>query len=58
MEITIKELGKIITGNTPNKGTKELWDSKDIYFVKPDIISDNGITTISKYLKLLGKRQE
>ena len=48
MEITIKELGKIITGNTPNKGTKEFWDSKDIYFVKPDIISDNGITTISK----------
>lgn len=46
MEVTIKELGKIITGNTPSKKIEEFWNSEDICFVKPDIISDNSVNEI------------
>lgn len=48
MKIMIKELGEIITGNTPSKKTEEFWGSNDICFVKPDIIPDNGVNTISE----------
>ena len=53
METTIKELGEIITGNTPSKKELAFWDSDDICFVKPDDIADEGITLIqdsSEYL--------
>ena len=46
MKIAIKELGAIITGNKPSKKVKEYWDSKDICFVKPDIIADEGVGDI------------
>ena len=42
----MKELGEIITGNTPSKKTEEFWNSEDICFIKPDIIADNGINEI------------
>ena len=42
----MKELGKIITGNTPSKKIEEFWNSEDICFVKPDIIEDNGVSEI------------
>ena len=42
----MKELGEIITGNTPSKKTEEFWNSEDICLVKPDIIADNGINEI------------
>ena len=48
MRVKIKELGNIITGNTPSKKNLEFWDSKDICFIKPDIIADEGITAIDK----------
>ena len=48
MEIAIKELGAIITGNTPSKKVKEYWNSKDICFVKPDIIADEGVDDITE----------
>ncbi len=47
MEVMIQELGEIITGNTPSKKVDEFWNSKDIYFIKPDSISDYGIDEIS-----------
>lgn len=47
MEVAIKELGEIITGNTPSKKINEFWNSNDICFVKPDIISENGVNEIS-----------
>ncbi|MDD5928017.1 MAG: restriction endonuclease subunit S [Firmicutes bacterium] len=53
MRVKLKELGEVITGNTPSKMILDYWDSDDISFVKPDIISDSGITTIvesSEYL--------
>ena len=53
MRVKLKELGEVITGNTPSKMILDYWDSDDVSFVKPDIISDSGITTIvesSEYL--------
>ena len=32
--------------NTPSKSIPEFWNSKDIYFIKPDIISDENINYI------------
>ena len=46
MEVMMKELGEIITGNTPSKKTEEFWNSEDICFVKPDNIADNGVSEI------------
>ena len=48
MKMMMKELGEIITGNTPSKKIEEFWDSDDICFVKPDVISDNGVNEISE----------
>ena len=42
----MKELGEIITGNTPSKKTEAFWSSEDICFIKPDIIADDGINEI------------
>ena len=47
MEIELKNLGKISTGNTPSKKDESYWDSADICFVKPDGIADEGITLIN-----------
>ena len=43
MNVMLKEIGDIITGNTPSKNSKEFWHSKDICFIKPDIITDSGV---------------
>ena len=48
MEMMIKELGEIITGNTPSKNIEKFWKSDDICFVKPDIISDNCVNIVSE----------
>lgn len=53
MKVKLKELGTISTGNTPSKNISEFYDSEDIGFVKPDIISDLQIEYIvntSEYL--------
>ena len=47
MRVKLKELGDIITGNTPSKKTAEYWDSDDICFVKPDIIDETGVCVIN-----------
>ncbi|MCR4637244.1 MAG: restriction endonuclease subunit S [Butyrivibrio sp.] len=47
MEIELKKLGEITTGNTPSKKDEKYWDSADICFVKPDRIADEGITLIN-----------
>ena len=47
MIVALKELGDIYTGNTPSKKINDYYDSNDIYFVKPDIISDSEISIIS-----------
>lgn len=55
MEVMIKELGTIITGNTPSKKNGEFWNSEDICFVKPDIISDNGVNKIFESNEYISK---
>lgn len=47
MKAKLKELGDIITGNTPSKKAVEYWDSDDICFVKPDIIDETGVCIIN-----------
>ena len=47
MLVALKELGEISTGNTPSKKNIEYYDSDDICFVKPDIISDGEISIIN-----------
>jgi len=46
MEIELKNLGEITTGNTPSKKNESYWDTADIFFVKPDGIADDRITLI------------
>jgi len=46
MNVMLKEIGDIITGNTPSKNSKEFWNSKDICFIKPDIIADSRVHEI------------
>lgn len=42
--VKIKDLGDIVTGNTPSKKIEEFYKSKDILFVKPDaVVSANLI---------------
>lgn len=52
----IKDLGKVITGNTPSKNQVEFYDSNDIRFVKPDIISDSQITKIESTNEFISER--
>jgi len=48
MKLMLKELGEIITGNTPSKQIEEFWNSEDICFIKPDVIADSGVNEISE----------
>lgn len=45
--VLIKELGTVSTGNTPSKNDAKFYESEDIAFVKPDIISDSEITYVT-----------
>lgn len=45
---TLKDLRKIVTGNTPKMSERENFDSADIPFIKPGDISDDSITVINK----------
>ena len=55
MKVKLKELGRISTGNTPGKNNSEFYDSEDIGFVKPDIISDLQIEYIIKTTEYLSE---
>lgn len=44
MRCKLKDLGIIFTGNTPSKTNKAFYDSEDIGFVKPDVLSDCKVT--------------
>lgn len=52
----LKELGTIVTGNTPSKQSVENWNSPDICFVKPDIISDTGISIIDDAAEYISEK--
>ena len=40
----LRDIGKIVTGNTPKTSEKENYTSNDICFVKPSDISEHDIT--------------
>ena len=42
----LKDIGEIITGNTPSKKNDEYYSSKDILFIKPGDIEENYITSL------------
>jgi len=37
MKMMMKELGEIITGNTPSKKIEEFWDSDDVLIFDSDV---------------------
>lgn len=47
MYVALKDLGLIITGNTPSKKELAYWASDDICFVKPDVLAGEGITFVN-----------
>ena len=47
----LKDVGIIVTGNTPSKSNKEFYESKDINFFKPSDIDE-------KYIDILNKSEE
>ena len=47
MIIKLKNIGTIITGNTPSKKNTKYYDSNDIYFIKPDTLDDSKITVLN-----------
>lgn len=51
----IGELGEIFTGNTPSKKNNEFYESEDIMFIKPDILSSN-ITIIKQANEYLSEK--
>lgn len=55
MRVKLKELGTISTGSTPSKNVSEFYDSADIGFVKPDLISDSQIDYIDKTAEYLSE---
>lgn len=46
--VLIKDVGKVITGNTPSKNNTEFYDSDDIGFIKPDGLGATGITLVNE----------
>ncbi len=46
-KVLIKDIGKVITGNTPSKKNEEFYEISDIGFVKPDGIAASGITLVT-----------
>lgn len=54
--VLIKELGRVITGNTPSKSNKAFYASDDIAFVKPDIINEGEITYIKSAKEFISEQ--
>ena len=54
--VSIRELGRVITGNTPSKNNYEFFSSNDIFFIKPDIISDKKITYIKSTNEFISEK--
>ena len=46
MRVKLKDVGEIVTGNTPSMKNPEYYGSDDIGFIKPDVITDEGISDL------------
>lgn len=47
MKVKLKEIGKIITGNTPSKQNTLYYNSNDILFIKPDVLQLKKVCDIN-----------
>lgn len=47
MKVRLGDVGQIITGNTPKTSNVENYSSKDIAFIKPSDIQEDGLTILS-----------
>ena len=47
-KVKLKDIGTIVTGNTPSKKKLEYYINKDICFFKPSDIEDNGVIKLKK----------
>lgn len=47
MKVRLGDVGQIITGNTPKTSDVENYSSKDIAFIKPSDIQEDGLTILS-----------
>ncbi len=52
----IKEIGRVITGNTPSKSNQAFYASDDIGFIKPDMISEEKITYIKSSKEFISEQ--
>ena len=55
MKVKLKDLGTIQTGNTPSKSVLDFYNSNDIGFVKPDMISDSQVNNIVESTEYLSE---
>lgn len=54
----IKDLGLIVTGNTPSKKQVEFYETQDIPFVKPDDLHENLILHLSNSKEYISNKAE
>ncbi len=47
MRVKLKEIGKIVTGNTPSKQNTLYYNSNDILFIKPDVLQLKKVCDIN-----------
>ncbi len=56
--VKLKELGRIVTGNTPSKKVNEFYESNDIPFIKPDRIVEVKILNLSTAKEFISNKAE
>ena len=54
--VLIKEIGRVITGNTPSKSNRAFYASDDIGFIKPDMIGEDKITYIKSSREFISEQ--
>ncbi|SHH49494.1 restriction endonuclease subunit S [Tepidibacter thalassicus] len=52
-KVKLKEIGKIITGNTPSKKNDEYYNSNDIMFIKPNDINTEKVSILENSIDYL-----
>ncbi|MBE2913588.1 restriction endonuclease subunit S [Anoxybacillus sp. FSL W8-0382] len=52
----LKDIGEVITGNTPSKSNSEFYDSKDVMFIKPDDLYIDRITMLNESKEYLSNK--
>lgn len=56
--VKLKELGELVTGNTPSKQVEEFYESNDIPFIKPDGLDEDKILSVSTAKEYISNKAE